>query len=92
MAYGADIDALNNAHRYILSADANDSVGTNNGTNSGGVFTGSQICEDTTNSYVINNTADNLALPTIATINSVAQTRKAVCGWFLVTSIQTHLE
>lgn len=89
MAYGDDIDVLGNSHRYILSADANDSVGTNNGTNTGGVFTGSQICEDTTNSYVTNSTADTVRLPAIATINSVAQTRKAVCGWFMTTAIQT---
>lgn len=89
MAYGDDIDVLGNSHRYILSADANDSVGTNNGTNTGGVFTGSQICEDTTNSYVTNSTADTVRLPAIVTINSVAQTRKAVCGWFMTTAIQT---
>lgn len=89
MAYGADIDALGNSHRYILSADANDSVGSNNGTNSGGVFTGSKICEDTTNSYVTNGSRDYISLPTISTINSTAQTRKAVCGWFMATEIQT---
>lgn len=89
MAYGDDIDALNPSHRYILSADANDSTGSANGTNTGGVFTGSQICEDTTNSYVTNGTGDRISLPTTSTINNAAQTRKAVCGWFMATSIQT---
>jgi hypothetical protein len=88
MAYGSDIDALGNAHRYILSANANDSVGTNNGTNSGGVFTGSAICEDTTNSYVTNGVSDRIVLPSITTINNAAQSRKAVCGWFAATGIQ----
>jgi len=88
MAYGDDIDALGNAHRYILSANADDSVGTNNGTNSGGLFTGSQICEDTSNSYVTASITDGISLPTIATINSAAQDRKAVCGWFTPTAIQ----
>lgn len=88
MAYGDDIDALGNSHRYILSANANDSVGTSNGTNSGGVFTGSQICEDTTNSYVTNGVSDRITLPTVSTINNSAQSRKAVCGWFMATAIQ----
>jgi len=89
MAYGNDIDALGTAHRYILSSDATDSVGSNNGTNSGGVFTGSQICEDTTNSYVTNSVSDRITFPTISTINNAAQTRKGVCGWFMTTAIQT---
>jgi len=88
MAYGSDIDALGNAHRYILSADANDSVGTNHGTNSGGVFTGVKICEDTTNSYLTDGVDDRIVLPSITTINNSAQSRKAVCGWFSATGIQ----
>ena len=88
MAYGSDIDALGNSHRYILSANANDSVGAANGTNSGGVFTGTQICEDTTNSYQTNSVNDRITLPTTTTINNSAQTRKAVCGWFMASAIQ----
>jgi hypothetical protein len=89
MAYGDDIDLLGNAHRYILSADATDSVGTNDGTNTGGVFTGSAICEDVTNSYTTASSTDTLLLPDATTINSATQSLKAVGGWFMVTSIQT---
>lgn len=88
MAYSTDIDNLLPSHRYQLSSDANDSVGTNNGTTSGGVFTGTPICEDAINSYVTTALTDKITLPTITTINNSAQTRKIVAGWFMSTALQ----
>jgi len=56
--------------------------------NSGGAFTGVQICEDTVNSYLTDAITDRITLPTSTLINNAAQSRKAVCGWFSVTGIQ----
>ena len=89
MAYGADIDALGNSHRYILSVDADDSVGTNHGTNNTGLFTGAAICQDVTNSYTTTIVTDRVVLPSITTINSSSSSRKAIGGWFMTDSIQT---
>ncbi len=88
MAYSDDIDALSPSHAYGLDGNANDRTAANNGTNSGGVFTGTPICEDVTNSYVTNGTTDRIVLPTATAINNSAQTRKAVAGWFMATAIQ----
>ncbi len=88
MAYSDDIDALSPSHAYDLDGDANDRTAANNGTNSGGVFTGTPICEDVTNSWVTNGTTDRIVLPTATAINNSAQTRKAVAGWFMATAIQ----
>lgn len=89
MAYRDDIAALNPSHAFYFDGNANDSIGSANGTNSGGVFTGSAITEDATNCWTSNGTADRITLPATTTINNSAQTRKAVAGWFEVTSVQT---
>lgn len=88
MTYAADIDALNPAHRYPLDGDALDAVGTNHGTNSGGVFTGTALCEGVTNAFGTNSVSDRVVLPSIATIDSVDQARKAVGGWFTPSALQ----
>ncbi len=88
MAYGDDINALGPSHRYPLDGNANDATSSNNGTNSGGVFTGPALCEDVTNSWETNSTADRITLPGSANINTSAQSRKAVGGWFQATAIQ----
>ncbi|MGV6830299.1 MAG: LamG-like jellyroll fold domain-containing protein [bacterium] len=59
MAYRDDIIALGANHLYPCDGDVNDIIGTLNFVNTGGVFTGLQICEDITNSYVTNGTNDS---------------------------------
>lgn len=88
MAYGDDIDALNPDHRWSFDNTYNDQVGSANATGSGTSFTTNPICEDVTYSMLTNALSDRAYLPSTADINNSAQTRKAVCGWFLVTSIQ----
>ncbi len=62
MAYGDDIDGLNADHRWDLDGDATDAIGTADGTNSGGVFTGTAITEDATNSWFGDALADRITL------------------------------
>lgn len=88
MAYSDDILALSPDHRWALDGDALDASGTADGTNSGGVFTGTPVCRDAVNSYVTNGTTDRIVLPTTADINNSTQTRKAIGGWFSPTAIQ----
>lgn len=90
MAYGDDIDGLGADHRWDLDGNANDSVGSANGTNSGGVFTGAALTLDATNSWEGNNFTDRITLPTTTTINNSAQARKAVCGWVEFTEFSPH--
>lgn len=88
MTYATDIDALNPSHAYSLDGNANDRIAANNGTNSGGSFTGVPLCEGVTNSYLTDGISDRISLPSVATINNAAQDRKAVSGWFSATAIQ----
>lgn len=88
MAYGDDIDALGADHRWDLDGNANDSVGSANGTNSGGVFTGPALTKDATNSWQVNGLTDRITLPTTTTINNSAQQRKCVAGWYSPTAFQ----
>jgi hypothetical protein len=88
MTYAADIDALNPSHAYALDGNANDRIAANNGSNSGGSFTGVPLCEGVSNSYLTDGISDRISLPSVTTINNAAQDRKAVSGWFSATAIQ----
>ena len=88
MAYGDDIGALGADHRWSFDNTLDDQVGSANGTGSGTSFTTDPICEDVTYSLLTNALTDRVTIPSTTNINNSAQTRKAVCGWFMVTSIQ----
>lgn len=88
MAYGDDIDALNPDHRWSFDNTLNDQVGSVNGTGTSTSFTTNPICEDVTYSLLSNDVGDRVSIPTTTNINNSAQSRKAVAGWFMPTSIQ----
>ena len=89
MAYGSDIDAiLSPQHRWNFDGDASDNVGSADGTNSGMSTGGTAICKDVTNSFLSSSTSDRVTIPNTSDINSSAQTRKAVGGWFMFTANQ----
>lgn len=87
MAYRDDIIALGANHLWPCSGDLTDIVGSLNYTNSGGVLTGPQLCEDTTASYVTNGTADTA---TAASDPSVQDVTVDYCYalWFQTNAIQ----
>lgn len=88
MAYGDDIDGLNAGHRYNLDGDANDALTANNGTNSGGLFTGVPLTRDATNSWITNGLSDRITLPGSATNINGTMARKCVAGWYMNTGFQ----
>lgn len=88
MAYSDDIDALNPDHRYSFDNTNNDQVGSANGTASGATFVTTPICDGVTYSLLTNAISERVVLPSTTTINNSAQSRKAVCGWFMPTAIQ----
>lgn len=87
MAYRDDLIALGANHLYPCDGNVNDIIGTLNFTNSGGAFTGPQICEDASSSYVTNGTADRA---TAASDPSVQDVLQDYCYslWFQTTAIQ----
>jgi len=87
MAYGDDIIALGANHLWRLDGNSNDSIGTLNFTNSGGIFTGASICEDTTNSYVTNGTNDSALAATDASVQDVV-VDFCYSIWFRTNNIQ----
>lgn len=87
MAYRDDIIALGANHLWPLDADGNDIIGTLNYTNSGGVFTGPQICEDATSSYVTNGTNDSLLAASDPSVQDVT-VDYCYSIWFRTTAIQ----
>ncbi len=87
MAYRDDLIALGAVHLYPFDGNANDIIGTSNGTVSGTAFGGAQICEDATQSLVTNGRSDRVALPDTATLTG-AQTAVAVGVWFQTSAIQ----
>ena len=87
MAYADDISALGASHLYEFDGNANDSIGTSNGSNSGAGFAGTAICEDAGNSMITNATSDRVTLPSASTITG-STNRKAVAGWFMPTAVQ----
>lgn len=89
MPYRDDIDALNPDHHWVFETDANDRVGTANGTSSGMAFTATAIAEDSSNSARADARADRITLANQADMNSAALDRRAVGGWFQVDSVQT---
>lgn len=88
MTYGEDIDALGANHRWSFNTDSNDQIGSANGTDTSILYTGTAICKNAVNCAETNGISDRISLPTTTDINNSAQTRKAVCGWFMVTAIQ----
>lgn len=87
MAYRDDVIALNPSHLYRFD-NANDSVGSANGTNTGMAFNGATlITEDSTVNMESNGTGDLLSIPTSANIEG-ALSAKVVCGWVRLNSIQ----
>lgn len=87
MAYADDISALGAEHLYRFDGNANDSIGTVNGTASGVAFTGTPICEDASNSMTTGSTSARLTIPDTNVITEV-KSRKAFCGWFMTTAVQ----
>ncbi len=71
MAYRDDIIALGAIHLWPCVGNVNDIIGTLNYTNSGGVFTGPQICEDAATSYTTNGTNDSAGAGTSTTVQDV---------------------
>lgn len=87
MAYSDDINALNPSHAWSFDGNANDRIGSANGTNTGGLFTGSGLCEDVSGYWTCNSINDHIDIPDTTTINGV-QDRVAFAGWFEVTGTQ----
>lgn len=87
MAYSDDIDALLPTNRFDLDTTANDLIGTANGVNSGGQFTGTALCEGVSNSWTTNGTNDRITLPSGNGIEN-STSKKSVGGWFSATGIQ----
>ena len=87
MTYRDDLTALGANHLWPGDGNLNDIIGTLNFTNSGGAFTGPQICEDAATSYVTNGTADTA---TAASDPSVQDVTQGYCYsfWFQTTAIQ----
>lgn len=87
MAFRDDLIALGANHIWPGAGNLNDIVGTLNFTNSGGVFTGSQICEDAINSYVTNGTSDTATAASDPSLQDITQDY-CYTFWFQTNSIQ----
>lgn len=87
MPYIDDVTGTNPDHVWRLNGDATDSVGSADGTASGGSWGGTAIVEDETESGDLNTTAGQIALPTSTDIDGALE-RKAVMGWVEIDSIQ----
>ena len=89
MTYQTDLDALTGiVHRFPLDGDALDAIGSANGTNAGGNFTGTPICEGATNSYETTNSVDHrIVFPTTADIDG-ALAQKTTSIWFSLSAAQ----
>lgn len=81
MAYGDDLATLlGSTNRYSFDGNVNDQIGSQNGTNSGGLLTGAPLCLGVTNSVTLNGTTDRITIPTTGSIDDSA-TSKGFCGW-----------
>lgn len=87
MAYRDDITALGANHLWPCDGDLNDIIGTLNFANTGGVFTGPQICEDISASYVTNGTADTGLAASDPSVQNVT-VDYCYSMWFRTTAIQ----
>jgi hypothetical protein len=87
MAYRDDVLALNPDHFWRLDGDLNDSVGSLNGTTSGGTLFGTAQCEDATNAFATQSTSAEGRFAATASLTG-ALDRKVVCGWFSPTQVQ----
>lgn len=90
MAYSDDIAALNPDHHWKFDGDSLDAIGSANGTDTSVSHTGTPLCEDATNSALLNAVGDRISIPTTTTINNAAHARKALGGWAMVTQIMTQ--
>lgn len=87
MAYRDDLIALGANHVYPAVGNLNDIVGTLDFTNSGGAFSGPQICEDASSSYVTNGTSDIATAPSDPSVQDIVQDY-CYTFWFSTTAIQ----
>ena len=87
MAYRDDIIALGANHLWPCDGNLNDIIGTLNFTNTGGVFTGPQICEDISASYVTSATADTGLAASDPSVQDVT-VDYCYSMWFRTTAIQ----
>ncbi len=87
MAYRDDIIALGANHLWPCAGNVNDIIGTLNFVDSGGAFTGPQICEDAATSYVTNGTGDNALAASDPSVQDVVADY-CYALWFETTAIQ----
>ena len=88
MAYGDELATFLNAdYRFSLDGDAVGEVGGLTGTNTGGIFSRSGICEGVTNCYSTDGISDRIVIPTTGTIDA-AEDLFGFCGWFQATEAQ----
>lgn len=87
MAYRDDIIALGANHLWPCVGDVNDIIGSLNFVNTGGVFTGTQICEDAATSYVTNGTSDTALAASDSSVQDVT-VDYCYALWFRTTAIQ----
>lgn len=90
MAYRDDIAALGADHLWTFSDGVGgDAIGSVTATPSGMNVSAPPITEDATASFESTTTLDRASLPSTTDINNSNQTRKAMCGWVRLDSIQT---
>lgn len=88
MAYSDDISNLGADHHWPFQSDATDSIGTADGTGSGVSYVTAAIALDGTQCLQTDGTSDYVDLPTASTLESSAQERRAIGGWFATNAIQ----
>ena len=88
MAYSGDIDNLGADHHWSFNGNSTDSVGSVVATDFGMAYSGPPLTKDASASALMDERGDFISLATTTTINNDANTRKAVCGWFMVDAKQ----
>jgi len=84
LAYSADLQALNPDHHWDFDGDSVDGVGAVGRTDTGILFTGDPIAEDTTFSMYTDSFNQLVSITSTSDIDNGAHDRKAVAGWFMV--------
>lgn len=87
MAYSDDIVNAGADHRWKFDGNSTDDIGALASNNTGVVFTGTVICEDTINSMQTNGTNDHVT-STTSSDTSFAANDILYAGWFMTDSIQ----
>jgi hypothetical protein len=91
MTYSDDISALSPEHHWKLDLNSNDAIGSVNGVDTAVTYPTVPIAEDATSCLLLNTiNGDRVVLPTTTDINNSAQARKALGGWFSISSINAH--